>query len=275
MRRLALAAIVALLPAASGCHFPISTEVTYHPEGEPARPHAKARNELTLGLLPLALAPLEGKGEADEDAGNAKEIGRALADAIEDARIFAQVRYPLRDETVDVVIEPRLAVDLSKHRLRNALSVFPGLLLPWIDGFGFHYDHVAVLELVVKDAQGKSVCDRHSARSEMLAERYPSILWWLGLHAGLLILLVFESATTDNAVRERLIEHNTDRAIGDDVAWLAKEFSPEAKACPDHPNAPVTGKFCVYCRRNLWYPILNRHEGAPVTSPRNVTDTAR
>lgn len=269
-RRLAAAALIAFLPA--GCHVPISTEVAWRPERPPAAaPLARARNELSLGILPPRVASLDDPGApAPEDAGDAKAIGRALADAIEDARLFAQVRYPLRDEKVDVVLEPIVRVSLSKNRATNALKVFPGILLPWIDGFGLDYDHAIALELTVRAGPDRAACERRVARADLTAERYPSILWWLGLHAGLLILLVFESATTDHAVLERLVERDSEQAIREGVSWLVAEFQPEAKRCPDHKDVPATGKFCVYCGRNLWYPILDRR-----AAPGGITETAR
>lgn len=282
MRRLALAAIVALLPSAAGCHLQISQDVVYAPPAPPERPRAKARNELVAGILPLVVRGEDG-GPAPEDDARAKDVGRALADALEDARIFKEVRYPLRDEPVDVVLEPVLTVSIAKNRFTNAVKVFPGIFFPWIDGFGFHYDHTALLVTTVRaGAQRELACDRHDARSQLTAERYPSVLWWLGLHAGLFILLVFESATTDGTVLERLVERDCGRTIDDTTGWLAREFAPEAKACPEHPNAPAgAGKFCVYCGRNLWYPILDRRDGksvrpaaAAAATPGSVTGTA-
>jgi hypothetical protein len=265
LRLLATAAVIALLPTAFGCHLQLSTDVVYKPAlaKEPTAPRAAKRNELTAGVLPLVVRGENGAEPAEDDA-RAKEVGRALADALEDAQIFKDVRYPLRDEQVDVVLEPVLTVSLAKNRLTNAVTVFPGIVFPWIDGFGFDYDHTAVLEITVRDGAHRDTwCDRHVERSAMTAERYPSVLWWVGLHAGLLILLVFESATTDTAVLDRLIERDCGRVIGPSIAWIGREFAPEAKKCPDHPDAPVAGKYCVYCRRNLWYPILDRREGRP------------
>jgi hypothetical protein len=279
LNRLALAAVLLLLPTATGCHFPVThQEVVYLPDAPKEPPRAAHRNELTVGILPLRVRGEDGGDPAEDDA-KAKDVGRALADAIEEARIFKEVRYPLRDERVDVVLEPSITVSIEKHRLRNAVIVFPGILLPWIDGFGFRYDHEAALETAVRPGAARdAVCERHLDRSEMQAERYPSVLWWLGLHAGLFVLLVFESATTDEAVLERLVERDCGRAIGDTTAWLGREFAPEAKACPDHPDAPRGGKFCVVCGRNLWYPILDRRDGKPArppaAGPASVTETA-
>lgn len=271
LRPLALAALVALLPALSGCHIGISTEVVYTSRTAPAKPPgpepdpaARKRNELTAGLLaPKMIGP--GGVEADPEAGDAKDLGRALADAIEDRRIFKELRYPLRDETVDVVLEPTLTVELTKNRGTNALKVFPGLVMPYIDGLGLDYDHEVLLEVVVREGKGREVCDRRRSAAGMTAERYPSVLWFLGLHVGLLILLVFESATTDTTVVGRLAERNAGLAIADSADWLGREFSPGAKACVDHPDVPQTGRYCVYCRRDLWYQILNRREGAART----------
>jgi len=278
-RWLATSGLVALFPMLAGCHIQVSQEVVLKPEKEAPITRAAARNELTVGLLPPRLVGLWG-GEADPEAADVKKLGRAIADALEDSMVFKAVRFPLRDEKVDVLIEPKLRVSLAKNRLTNALKVFPGLVLPWIDGLGFDYDHRVLLEIVVKDATGATpiACDRFVAGFEMTAERYPSVLWWLGLHAGLLVLLVLESASTDQVVLEKLVEEDTGHAIALAIEWLAREFSPEAKACPDHPEAPNRGlKFCIYCRRNLWYPILNRRLAAAPggTGPAAVTGTAR
>ncbi len=270
-RRLAAAALALLLPPFSGCHFAISPEVTFRTaEGElapaPARPApAPKRNELVAGLLPVAVEYAD-PSRPDEEAGRAAEIGRALQEALDDARIFKEVRYPLRDETVDVVLEAKAEVRLSKNRFTNAIKVFPGIVFPWIDGFGLDYDHRVALALAVKTPAGE-LCDGRRAESALTAERYPSVLWLLGIHVGLLVLMVHESATTDHLVRERLIARNVGRAIEEQAAWLAREFTPEAKACPVHPDAPRGGKFCVYCGRNLWYPILNRRAGRDVSAP--------
>ncbi len=270
-RFLPAAAIVALLPALSGCHIGISTEVVYTSRTAPratgpgpgsgTAPEARKRNELVAGLLKPKLVGPAG-AELDPEAGDEKDLGRALADAIEDLRIFKELRYPLRDEAVDVILEPTFTVALAKHRLTNALKVFPGLVLPYIDGFGLDYDHDVLLEVVVREGKGREACDRRRSAAGMTAERYPSVLWFIGLHVGLLILLVFESATTDSAVVGRLVERNAGLAIADSADWLAREFSPGAKACVDHPDVPQTGRYCVYCRRDLWYQILNRREGA-------------
>jgi hypothetical protein len=287
-RRLTLAAVLLFLPTALGCHIGTSTEVTYRtPAGEIAKPEtvepAKKRNELSAGILPPKLQYEEGAAP-DAEAGRADDAGRWLQAALEDARIFREVKYPLRDEQVDVVIEPVLTVKLAKNRLTNALTAFPGLVLPWCDGFGFDYDHWATLETRVL-TPARERCDRHSTSSHLVAERYPSILWLLGIHVGVLMLMIFESASTDHLVREQLIERNVGDTIAGEVRWLSHEFAPEAKACPIHPDAPRGGKFCVYCGRNLWYPILNRRDGKDVAAgggapgggaaPRPVTDTAR
>ncbi|GIW72387.1 MAG: hypothetical protein KatS3mg102_1929 [Planctomycetota bacterium] len=268
------AGLVALLPllagGPAGCRLGISTQVEYRPEPRASRPEAAAKkNGLVLGIRRLELRGPQG-AEPDPEAGDADELGRLLAEAIKDLLLFEAVHYPLRDEAVDVVLEPVLEVDLSKNRLTNALSVFPGLVLPWIDGFGLDYDHHAVLLLRVRNPRRQGVvCDTFTARSDMLAERYPSVLWWLGLHAGLLVLLVTESVSTDHLVLERLIERNVTVTVYEGVHWLKRELTAEPKPCVLHPEAPIAPgqRYCIVCRRDLWFPILNRTEGRDEGAP--------
>ena len=56
----------------------------------------------------------------------------------------------------------------TKERGTNFVKLFPGLVFPWIDGFGFNYDHVVGLKLTVKDVQdGNRLCDAFKASGEL------------------------------------------------------------------------------------------------------------
>lgn len=274
-RRLhAAAALMVAAWSLGGCRFPISAQTLYLPEAPLAEPpRAVKQNELRVGIAKLELRGREGE-PADPEAGDARDLGRLLAEGLEEARVFAEVHYPLRDEEVDVVLEPTLTVTLAKNRGTNALKVFPGIIVPWIDGMGFDYDHEAVLVVRVRDARGDAggaLCDTLEGKSAMTAERYPSVLWFLGLHAGLLILTVLESTTTNHPVLERLVEHSFARAAHPVVTGLVEEFAPLAKPCPDHPDEQQPGRYCIVDGRDLYYPILARRAAEPA-APQPAAD---
>jgi hypothetical protein len=160
------------------------------------------------------------------------------------------------------------------------VKVFPGIVFPWIDGFGFNYDHTIELEIRVRDPQRPEVvCDTFRASSALEAKRYPSIFWLAGLHASLFVLLIFETVSTDDAVCERLAEKDAQLASRAAIEWLAREFAPTSRECPFHPGlkANAGARQCVVCKTNLRYPILNRVDGkaAEVTqaAPAEATGT--
>lgn len=251
--------------AVSGCHFPISPEVVYKPAAPERKPvRAPKRNDLSLGIRKLEVLPLVTGDELDREAIDADDLGFRFAEAIRDTLVFKEVHYPLRDEDVDVVFEPVVRADLAKNRLTNALKVLPGLVLPWIDGLGFDYDYQVVVEVHVRNArQQGALTDKLEGASDMTAERYPSILWFLGLHVGLAILTIFESVTTDQVVLERLLEWSADSAWRPVLEGVAHDFSPTAKPCPDHPAELQPGRYCIIDGRDLFYPILYRGEARP------------
>jgi hypothetical protein len=263
--------------AVQGCHFPISPEVELKPEppagSGPVR--AKKPNELRAGIRKLVVTGPDGE-PADAEAGDERVLGLVFAEAVRDALIFDEVVYPLRDEEVEVILEPTLTVTLTKNRATNALKVLPGLILPWIDGMGFDYDYAARVEVAVRNPKAKGtgadgagaegaapLCERLGGESAMIAERYPSVLWFLGIHVGLIILTIFESVTTDQVVLERLIETSFGRAIQPPLARLRDDFSPTAKPCEAHPQEEQPGRYCIIDGRDLHYPILLRGEAAP------------
>lgn len=255
--------MVVLSWLATGCHVPISQEVLYKPEIK-ARHVARAekRNDLRAGLRRLVLRGPDGQA-LEAEAGDARELGRRVAEALGDTLVFKELVYPLRDEKVDVVLEPVMTVTLTKNRTTNALKVL-GLFLPYIDGLGFDYDYTAKLDLLIRNPKRKGVlCDRFSGSTEMTAERYPSILWFLGIHVGMIILMVFESVTTDQAVLDRLIDQATDRALVPVQTRLREEFSPTGKPCALHPKEEQPGRYCIIGGRDLYYPVLFRGGDPP------------
>jgi hypothetical protein len=261
--------LIASFAPFTGCRIQVSQVTDYGPEVSDA-PLRKAvkRNDLICGVKKVKVLGPDGE-EADEEAGDGRDLGALVADAVADALIFKRVVYPLRDEKVDVVLEPTLTVEMSKNRFTNAVTVFPGLILPWVDGLGFDYDHAAVLEVKILNANRSfAIADTLSGEASTVATRYPSILWWLGLHAGLFVLMVFETVSTDVAVLEKLSELSTERAVGPVVERLVDEFEPAPKPCPDHPNLEQPGRFCIKDRRDLFYPILRR--GAAKAAPKTL-----
>ncbi len=274
-RLLALSALLVFLPAGAGCEIHAGQFVKYRrgddeypkpgaPEVE--TPRAPKKNDLVAGVRKFRLSQLPAGAAPDDtkEAGDPKDVGRDFSEALLDAKIFKEVHYPLRDQTVDVEIEPIVTFGIKKNGLTNFLKLFPCLILPWVDGFGFDYDHTYVLELVVRDGRKPDVvCDRFRKEVELTAERYPSIFWFAGLHASLFVLLILETATTDELVVRAVIEKNAHSVQDEAMAWLIKEFSPGARACPLHPKVSGSGTFCVVCGANLRYPILNRVEQKP------------
>jgi hypothetical protein len=280
-------ALTSSLALGAGCHFPISTERVYRDkdgalfpkEGAPEPPPLRAakKNDLVCGVRRFALVEADGtvvegerlRDKGDIEAGDPRDIGQEFADLLAEAKIWKEVYYPLREEKVDVILEPRVALSLSKNRATNFLKVLPGVLLPWIDGFGFDYDHEVALEVRVRDAtRPDRVCDSWRGEHALTAERYPSVLFWLGLHAGLIVLAVFETASTD-AIVEPLALKDAAVVSRGAISWLMKEFEPASRACPAHPDVKEnTGRFCIICRRNLRYPILDRVDGRPASGER-------
>lgn len=258
----AACALTLLASLVAGCHFPISEEVVYRPGRTAKPPRAEAKSDLVVGVRALSLKGLGGE-PLPEEAGDARELGFRFAEALRDALVFQEVVYPLRDEEVDVILEPHLAVGLTKNRLTNALKVFPGIVMPWIDGLGFDYDHRARLAVGVRNpARDGVLCAVLRAEAAMTAERYPSVLWFLGIHVGLFILLVFESVTTDQLVLERLQEQVLDEALAPVVTRIVEGFTPVAKPCPLHPGEEQVGRYCIVCGRDLFYPLLHQtHRG--------------
>ncbi len=260
-----LSLVAGTLPSAPGCHFPISkTEVSYRPEDpNPALPPVRAerKNELKAGVRAFRLVVPEGKTAEDleDEAALLEDFGREWVEALKDALIFQEVIFPLRDEKVDVVLEPAARVDVAKNRFANAITVL-GILTPWITGLGFDYDERVELEVAVRPgADPAAHCARFKASSEMTAERYPVLGWGLGIHIGLIILMVFESVTTDEATLGRLSSRTGGRAGREALLFIAKEFAPTPGPCPEHGDlAENTGKFCILCGRRLWYRILDR-----------------
>jgi hypothetical protein len=245
--------LIASFAPFTGCRIQVSQVTDYGPEVSDA-PLRKAvkRNDLICGVKKVKVLGPDGE-EADEEAGDGRDLGALVADAVADALIFKRVVYPLRDEKV----------------FTNAVTVFPGLFLPWVDGLGFDYDHAAVLEVKILNANRSfAIADTLSGEASTVATRYPSILWWLGLHAGLFVLMVFETVSTDVAVLEKLSELSTERAVGPVVERLVDEFEPAPKPCPDHPNLEQPGRFCIKDRRDLFYPILRR--GAAKAAPKTA-----
>ncbi|HVY62642.1 MAG TPA: hypothetical protein VHF22_13365, partial [Planctomycetota bacterium] len=271
---LAAAALVALAPAFSGCQIHASTYREYWKDGqkypaegqsEPEPVRAPKKNNLVLGIQKFRYADAETANREDvKNLGDAKDIGKDFAEALLDAKVFKDVHYPVRDQKIDVEIEPVLRVSLDKRRGSNFAKIFPGIVFPWIDGFGFNYDHAIELELRVRDPQRPDViCDTFKGSSALEAKRYPSIFWLAGIHASLFVLLIFETVSTDDAVCERLAEKDAQLVSREAIAWLAKEFAAGARACPQHPDVKANAGMnrCVVCGADLRYPILNRVNG--------------
>jgi hypothetical protein len=273
-RALAAAALVCLAPAFSGCQIHASTyreywkdAQKYPPEGqsEPEPVRAAKKNSLVLGIQKFRLANPEVAGSDDlKNWGDPKDIGKDFSEALLDAKIFKDVHYPVRDQKIDVEIEPVLRVGLDKRRGSNFVKIFPGIVFPWVDGYGFNYDHTIELELRVRDPQHPDVlCDTFKGSSALEAKRYPSIFWLAGIHASLFVLLIFETVSTDDAVCERLAEKDAQMVSRQAIEWLAKEFAAGARACSLHPDVAANKGMnkCVVCGADLRYPILNRVNG--------------
>lgn len=282
-RHLAVAALVCLLPLLAGCRFQMSQKVDYTRDGKEYPPpgadtapvRAPKKNDLVLGVRKFTLSPSSPE-DPEREAGDAKDIGKDFVESLLDAKIFKEVHYPLREEPIDVEIEPIITLDLNKNKGTNFVKILPGIVFPWIDGYGFDYDHRIAVELRVRDPKHpERICDTYRAESTLSAERYPSVFWFVGIHATLIALAIMETAGTDTAVCQLLAERDAQALTRGALQWLMKEFSPTERACPSHPEIK-SGKFCSICRASLRYPILNKRDGVlQAAAPQAPTATAR
>ncbi len=277
----AVAAVAAAALGPAGCRLGLEPQVAWLPPAAAGPPDgagpsfvAEKRNELVAGIRPLRYVNEAGEAPDGVEPG---ELGRIFADRLRDARIFADVIYPVFDQPVDVYLEPTVRVEVEKNEGLNALAALTGTC--WLNGVGLDYDHYVRFELYVRDPAHPFEIDdptrerrRRVEQKSMTAERYPSALWLIGFPLSSVILAITESATTDRLLLERLGTRDFERAVADMVAWLGEEFAPETKrvspdgplGCPEHRTIlGNTGKYCVVCGRLLWYPLLDRRADRP------------
>ncbi|MFC1707161.1 hypothetical protein ACFL59_10155 [Planctomycetota bacterium] len=248
-----------------GCRFPIvAPVVVFTPvKPEPGRLRIKTRNELRVGIRELK--PSE---PGSDQAALAERVGSLFATEVIEARLFREVYYPHAKEEVDVILEPQLTVAVDKNRGTNAIK---GFLFPicWIKNLGLKYDFQAEFGVrVLNSRKDGALCESMVATSTMTAERAPPILYVIGIHAEAIVVGICELFVTDQLVLQELMDQAVARAVRPVLEKIVYEFEPEPKPCPDHPDVKQPGRYCIFCRRDLYHQILSRGEAAPKKKPR-------